>query len=112
VYLHLRTLFGAGVCGGSILTKRHILTAGHCLHDGFGLPVIKIRAYYGNNDWRRGKIVNVTKSIRHPKYNKKTGHNDIAILEVAKPFQYGINVRPICIPAAPMNIFDTEAIIA
>ncbi|KAL1478060.1 hypothetical protein MTO96_035258 [Rhipicephalus appendiculatus] len=31
---------------------------------------------------------------------------------VEKPFQYGSNVRPICLPAAPMDIFDTEATVA
>ncbi|KAL1444063.1 hypothetical protein MTO96_045694 [Rhipicephalus appendiculatus] len=53
-----------------------------------------------------------TTIIRHHKYTHGKYANDIAVLQVEKPFQYGSNARPICIPAAPMNVFDTETMVA
>uniref|UniRef100_A0A224YEP4 Secreted serine protease n=1 Tax=Rhipicephalus zambeziensis TaxID=60191 RepID=A0A224YEP4_9ACAR len=113
VYLALVTQDDRGhACAGSILTKRHILTAAHCTLDPSGQPFKRIYAYYGNSDWTRGKNLLVTKIVRHDKYTHGKYVNDIAVLQVEKPFQYGSNARPICIPAAPMNVFDTETMVA
>ncbi|KAL1484080.1 hypothetical protein MTO96_012069 [Rhipicephalus appendiculatus] len=112
VYLDLLANDGAGYfCAGSILTRRHILTAAHCT-EVEGEPVVKIDAYYGNPDRTRGRMLRVTKMIRHPRYERWTLYSDIAILVVEKPFQYGSNARPLCIPVAPMNILGTETILA
>uniref|UniRef100_A0A224YPR8 Transmembrane protease serine 9-like protein n=1 Tax=Rhipicephalus zambeziensis TaxID=60191 RepID=A0A224YPR8_9ACAR len=99
-------------CGGSILTKLHILTAAHCTHDDKRRPFKRIDVYYGNTDRTRAKILRVTKMISHPKYDNHRFINDIAVLVVDRPFEYGSNARPICIPTAPMNITNMKTIVA
>uniref|UniRef100_A0A224YEN1 Secreted serine protease n=1 Tax=Rhipicephalus zambeziensis TaxID=60191 RepID=A0A224YEN1_9ACAR len=72
----------------------------------------RIEAYYGSNDWTRGEMLRVTRIIPHPKHYKGGRPNDIAIFVVEKPFKYGTNARPICIPTAPVNILGTDNIVA
>lgn len=98
-------------CGGTILTQRHILTAAHCMYPD-GTVAVGAEAYYGNIDKRRSKMLQVIKLIRHPKYNDKSLSHDIAVFVVKKPFEYGPNARPICIPTAPVNITGTDNIVA
>ncbi|KAL3211654.1 hypothetical protein MRX96_008362 [Rhipicephalus microplus] len=98
-------------CGGTILTQRHILTAAHCMYPD-GTVAVGAEAYYGNIDKRRSKMLQVIKLIRHPKYNDKSLSHDIAVFVVKKPFEYGPNARPICIPTAPVNITGTDNILA
>ncbi|KAL1484079.1 hypothetical protein MTO96_012068, partial [Rhipicephalus appendiculatus] len=78
-----------------------------------GIPARRIIAYYGNTNWRLGKSVMVTKMIRHPNYRPGMGFkNDIAILVVDRPFQYGINVRPACLSTTPFNILNSQTEVA
>ncbi|KAL1484081.1 hypothetical protein MTO96_012070 [Rhipicephalus appendiculatus] len=91
---------------------RHVLTAAHCTHDDKRRPFKRIDVYYGNTDRTRAKILRVTKMISHPKYDNHRFINDIAVLVVDRPFEYGSNTRPICIPTAPMNIMNMETIVA
>ncbi|XP_075727362.1 trypsin-2 isoform X4 [Rhipicephalus microplus] len=77
-----------------------------------GLVAVGAEAYYGNIHKRHGKRLRVTKVIPHAKYNEKSFSHDIAVFVVEKPFQFGTNARPICIPTAPVNIAGTDNIVA
>uniref|UniRef100_A0A131YNG3 Secreted serine protease n=1 Tax=Rhipicephalus appendiculatus TaxID=34631 RepID=A0A131YNG3_RHIAP len=57
-------------------------------------------------------MLRVTRIIPHPKHYKGGRPNDIAIFVVEKPFRYGANARPICIPTVPANIVGTDNIVA
>ncbi|KAH8325995.1 hypothetical protein KR067_012128 [Drosophila pandora] len=73
-------------CGGSILNKWIILTAGYCVYTSNGTITqnITIRAGSSLKNYG-GQLVNVSKIILHEKYNITTAVNDIAILKLEKP---------------------------
>jgi len=80
-------------CGATVIAPYWLLTAAHCLYDGFDreLEPSNIRAVAGVNDLRaetvREEIV-VTNLFVHPEYDhvSQNAYDDIALLEVATAF--------------------------
>ncbi|KAK8766771.1 hypothetical protein V5799_006444 [Amblyomma americanum] len=88
-------------CGGAILNKYWIATAGHCVDD---LLLSQIRIRVGEYDFssvlepypyaERG----AKKKVVHPKYNFFTYENDLALVRVDEPFEFMPHIAPICLP--------------
>ncbi|XP_064115567.1 trypsin alpha-3-like [Macrobrachium nipponense] len=87
-------------CGGSIVTKQHVVTAAHCFEFS-GIKEVVITAGEHNLDSSTEAVTQVITAkdyFQHPKYDSINQMNDIAIAVLKKPLKWTKNVKPICLP--------------
>merc|ERR1711962_419914 len=93
------------MCGGTIINKRYVLTAMHCLfaQDGSKHPVERTKVILGEHNLcdgvnEGGQEIAVERYIERDDYNKDTLKNDIAILKLKSDIKFTANVKPACFP--------------
>ncbi|CEJ81187.1 hypothetical protein VHEMI01331 [[Torrubiella] hemipterigena] len=83
---------GGAFCGGSIINKNTILTAGHCVEGGSASDFsIKV----GNSALDKGTTYQVSEVFQHPKYNGQIADYDAAILKLTKSIKFGPGVQAV-----------------
>ncbi|CAH2052767.1 unnamed protein product, partial [Iphiclides podalirius] len=92
------------ICGGTLLTHLHVITAAHCVtRKGSSRVVNKntLTVYLGKHNLRtsvKGVQIRLVEDITvHPQYNASSFSKDLAILKLIEPVQYTDYVRPICL---------------
>lgn len=95
------------LCGGSIITKNHILTAAHCISIAPTLKLQVVRLGEHNLETIKdceGTVcttyveIGVERIIMHEGYNNKTLENDIAIIKLQRSINFTEYIRAICLP--------------
>ncbi|XP_061393226.1 serine protease 7 [Musca vetustissima] len=113
-------------CGGSLINKRYVITAAHCIKGEIETvvgPLTRIRlGEYDINqeidciaDDCNQKVVEVgyEQLIPHPQYDVRNtnNHHDIALIRLDRNIEYSDFIRPVCLPLsetreAPINPGD------
>nr|AAT81423.1 chymotrypsin precursor MDP1C [Mayetiola destructor] len=85
-------------CGGSIISKRFILTAAHCTQGQNANPK-NVYAIVGALHRLSGGIkMALSEIIAHQEYNYRTIENDISLLQTVDDIVYSELVQPIALP--------------
>jgi len=101
----------SSMCGGTILGKRFVLTAAHCVREGRDDPrkwKVTVGNYRANRRESFEDELNVVHIMRHKDYKTNhRKHSDIAILQLASDIQLeNENKGRICLPDDHLKIPD------
>uniref|UniRef100_A0A1Q3EYM8 Putative trypsin-like serine protease n=2 Tax=Culex tarsalis TaxID=7177 RepID=A0A1Q3EYM8_CULTA len=100
-------------CGSSLISPRFLLTAGHCIRQA-RRPII---ARMGILNLVKPELDSLQEStlkrfLPHPDYKPPSKYNDIALIEVDKPFKYDDYVNAACLYTSVEDLSPSQVLVA
>ncbi|KAK9499729.1 hypothetical protein O3M35_002723 [Rhynocoris fuscipes] len=115
VALQARVNGGIASCGGSIVTKRHVITAAHCVIDLYGdrsvINAADLTVITGAHDLRKRSPARhyaeypVEKIYVRPEFPAQLTH-DFAVVVLKKDIKFSDAVGPICL--SPTTVYEAN----
>ncbi|XP_062711044.1 polyserase-2-like [Aedes albopictus] len=100
-------------CGGSLITKRFVVTAAHCAVDEQNNAPSVVRFgdvnLASDEDDEYAQQLKIVRFIRHPQHRFSSKYNDIALIELEKEVNLTTGVCPACVwidSYFPYDAFD------
>ncbi|KAI5742552.1 hypothetical protein M8J77_008531 [Diaphorina citri] len=107
ISLQVFTGYGYGtrhICGGSIISKYFVVTAAHCVYGSNSNVFTVVGGDYNLFDIEGHEQRRRVERIYTDFYDKSIYKNDIALLELTRPFKFNEFVSPICLPNPGLTV--------
>ncbi|KAF2895884.1 hypothetical protein ILUMI_10291, partial [Ignelater luminosus] len=80
------------LCGATIVSNRHLVTAAHCLENYPNVEELQVRVGTAVRD-TGGQTAHVRKYALHPKYTIESADYDVAVVELKNSLVFGSTVK-------------------
>eukprot|EP00090_Calanus_glacialis_P008462 TRINITY_DN16813_c0_g1_i1.p1 TRINITY_DN16813_c0_g1~~TRINITY_DN16813_c0_g1_i1.p1 ORF type:complete len:481 (-),score=131.69 TRINITY_DN16813_c0_g1_i1:105-1547(-) len=87
------------LCGATLVTSKHVVTAAHCIRDDMVTVLLGEHILGNDTDGVNPEEFNVVKTTKHENYNSRTFENDIAIVEFDTEVTFKKGIQPVCLPS-------------
>lgn len=87
------------VCGGAIISRRHILSSANCYSYYRKQPTHLSASIGSTKFWGKdGVIKNITGMFVHPDYDRQTFKHDLALMKTLDDIIFTNSIQPIALP--------------